>query len=46
MSKSIRYVVVLGLTALVSACGNNAQEEEIVFVEPDFVVAEPVSGKF
>jgi hypothetical protein len=45
MSKSIKIVAFLGLAAFVTACGNG-REEEIVFVEPEVVVAEPVSTKF
>ncbi len=45
MSKSITTFVALGFVALVSACGGG-QQEEIVFVEPDPVIAEPIfNGK-
>ncbi|MGR3571704.1 hypothetical protein [Brevirhabdus sp.] len=45
MSNSIKSVMAIGLAAFVSAC--TAPREEVVFVEPDAVVAEPVfTGKF
>jgi hypothetical protein len=44
MSK-LKIIAVMGLTALVAACATT--EEEVVFVEPEPVVAEPVfTGKF
>ncbi len=41
MSKSIKSFAAFGLLAVVAACGA-ARTEEVVFVEPDPVVAEPV----
>lgn len=43
MSKSIKVVTVLGLVLLAAAC---AQQEEVVVVEPEPVMAEPVTSKF
>jgi len=46
MSKSIVSIFALGLLVTVSACSRGSQEE-IVFVEPEVVVAEPVyNGKY
>ena len=44
MSKSIKAFTLLGLVALAAACAQ--QEEEVVIVEPEPVMAEPVSSKF
>ncbi|KPD12227.1 hypothetical protein AN476_11210 [Phaeobacter sp. 11ANDIMAR09] len=45
MSKSIKFVTLAGLLALVAACGN--REEEFVVVEPEPISAEPVyTGKY
>ncbi|MEM9709042.1 MAG: hypothetical protein AAF871_09635 [Pseudomonadota bacterium] len=43
MSKSITALLALGLLTLVAAC---AQQEEVIFVEPEPIEAEPVTGKF
>lgn len=43
MSKSITALLALGLLTLVAAC---AQQEEVVFVEPEPIMAEPVTEKF
>ncbi|WP_268892418.1 hypothetical protein [Profundibacterium mesophilum] len=43
MSKSIKFVMALGLVAFAAAC---AQEEEVVYVEPTPIVAEPTFSKF
>lgn len=44
MSKSIKLVMAMGLVAFVAACAQ--QEEEVVFVEPAPVAAEPTFSKF
>ncbi|MEM7487711.1 MAG: hypothetical protein AAF390_01165 [Pseudomonadota bacterium] len=41
MQKILKGAVILGLTALVAACGNRAQDDEVVIVEPT-VAPEPV----
>ena len=44
MSKSIKIVLSLGLVAFVAAC---AQQEEVVYVEPEVVSVEPTyTGKY
>ena len=43
MSKSITALVALGLLTLVAAC---QQEEEVIMVEPEPIVEEPVMSKF
>ncbi|EBA02335.1 MAG: hypothetical protein P8Q99_06215 [Paracoccaceae bacterium] len=46
MSKSIVSIFALGLLVTLAACSSGTQEE-IVFVEPEVVVAEPVyAGKY
>ena len=46
MSKSIKWVVALGLVTLVAACAGQ-QEEEVIIVEPEPVTTEPeFTGKF
>lgn len=40
MSKSIKYLVAVGLIVTVAACGRNKQEEYVV-VEPEPVSVEP-----
>ncbi|MEM6824472.1 MAG: hypothetical protein AAF566_05115 [Pseudomonadota bacterium] len=44
MSQSIKAVVLVGLLTAVAACAQ--QEEEVVMVEPEPIVAEPTSSKF
>ncbi|SFP16957.1 hypothetical protein [Tranquillimonas alkanivorans] len=44
MSKSIKAVMALGLVAFVAACA--PAEEEVVYVEPAPVQAEPVYNKY
>ncbi|MEL6169150.1 MAG: hypothetical protein AAFR35_10695 [Pseudomonadota bacterium] len=44
MSKSIKLVVALGLVLAAAACAQ--QEEEVVFVEPEPIMAEPTMSKF
>ena len=44
MSKSIKAVVVLGLITLVAACGS--RDDEVVVVEPEPIMADPVSTKY
>lgn len=43
MSKTIKTVVAVCLVAFTAAC---AAEEEIVYVEPEPVVSEPVYNKY
>ena len=43
MSKSITAFVALGLLTLVAAC---QQEEEVITVEPEPIMAEPVTTKY
>lgn len=43
MSKSITALLALGLLTFVAAC---AQEEEVIFVEPEPIMEEPVMDKF
>ncbi|TCP44052.1 hypothetical protein [Rhodovulum marinum] len=43
MSKSIKAVMALSLVAFVAAC---AQQEEVVYVEPAPVAAEPTYNKY
>ena len=43
MSKNITGLFAISLLALVAACG---QQEEVVYVEPEPIVAEPTSNKF
>ena len=43
MSKSITAFVALGLLTLVAAC---QQEEEVIMVEPEPIMEEPVMSKF
>lgn len=45
MSKSIVLFCALAAAALVSACGGQ-QDDEVVFVEPAPVVAEPTYSKY
>ncbi len=44
MSKTIKAFVVLGLVTLAAACAQ--QEEEVVIVEPEPIMEEPMSSKF
>ena len=45
MSKLIKALAVLGITATLAACGgNNAADDDVVIVEP--VTVDPVSEKF
>ncbi len=44
MSQSIKAVVLLGLLTAVAACAQ--QEEEVVMVEPEPIMAEPTSSKY
>lgn len=44
MSKSIKALVALSLVAFVAACAQ--QEEEVVYVEPVPVPAEPTYNKY
>jgi len=43
MSKSIKAVMALSLVAFAAAC---AQQEEVVYVEPAPVAAEPTYNKY
>lgn len=43
MSKSIMAVMLLSFTGLVAAC---SQQEEVVYVEPEPIVAEPTLNKY
>ena len=43
MSKNIAGLFALSMLALVAACG---QQEEVVYVEPTPIPAEPTSNKF
>ncbi|GAA0294446.1 MULTISPECIES: hypothetical protein [Rhodovulum] len=43
MSKSIKALMALSLVAFVAAC---AQQEEVVYVEPEPVVGEPKYTKY
>lgn len=44
MSNSIKALLALSLVAFVAACGQQA--EEVVFVEPEPIPAEPTLNKF
>jgi len=47
MSRFVRAFLALGLVAGVAACAAPAaEEEEIIFIEPAPIVAEPVSQKY
>ena len=47
MSKSIKVFGLLGLTALLAACGSSGSNEEVVIVDPEPISVEPAStGKF
>jgi hypothetical protein len=43
MSKSIKALVAISLFTVVAAC---AQQEEVIVVEPEPIMAEPTSTKF
>ncbi|SIO31588.1 hypothetical protein SAMN05444722_1391 [Rhodovulum sp. ES.010] len=43
MSKSIKALMALSLVAFVAACG---QQEEVVYVEPEPIPAEPTYEKY
>jgi len=44
MSKSVKLVLSIGLVAFIAAC---AQQEEVVYVEPEPISVEPVyTGKY
>jgi len=43
MSKSIKSLLAISLVAFVAAC---AAEEEVVYVEPEPVMAEPTYSKY
>ncbi|MDV4168407.1 MAG: hypothetical protein VX202_09485 [Pseudomonadota bacterium] len=43
MSKTVKAMVAICLVAFTAAC---AAEEEVVYVEPDPIVSEPVSTKY
>lgn len=43
MSKSIKALVALSLFTVIAAC---AQQEEVIVVEPEPIVAEQPTGKF
>ncbi len=47
MSKSIKFVALLGFVATVAACGSSGQtEEEFVVVDPEPITTEPTyTGK-
>lgn len=46
MSNSIKFVLALGLAAVVSACAQ-PQEDDYIMVEPEPISVEPVyTGKF
>jgi hypothetical protein len=44
MQKFLKTFAVLGLTALVAACGGAQADDDVVIIEP--IAPEPVSGKF
>lgn len=45
MSKTVKLVMAFGLVGFMAACAQ--QEEEVVFVEPEPITAEPVyTGKY
>ncbi|MCF6443919.1 hypothetical protein [Nereida sp. MMG025] len=48
MPNSIKLIAVLGLTALLAACGGgNSEPEEFVVVDPEPISAEPTfTGKY
>ena len=47
MSNILKGAATLSLALLVSACGNNAPEEEYVVVEPEPISVEPTyTGKY
>ncbi len=43
MSKSIKALIAISLFTVVAACG---QQEEVVAVEPEPIMAEPTTTKF
>lgn len=43
MSKSIKAFLAISLFTVVAAC---AQQEEVIVVEPEPIMAEPATGKF
>jgi outer membrane lipopolysaccharide assembly protein LptE/RlpB len=46
MSKSIKYLALVGVVATLAACGGN-KEEEYVVVEPEPISVEPTyTGKY
>jgi len=47
MSRTFKSLVVLGLVAVVAACGQQQQTEEFVVVDPEPISVEPVyTGKY
>lgn len=46
MSNTIKIVMAFGLLTIAAACGNRATDDEVVFVEPAPIVAEPTFSKF
>ena len=44
MSKSIKAILAVSLFTVVAACAQ--QEEEVIMVEPEPIVAAPVTTKF
>ncbi|WP_204355223.1 hypothetical protein [Roseovarius amoyensis] len=47
MSKTVTSILALGLVAMVTACGQQQQQEEFVVVEPEPISVEPVyTGKY
>lgn len=43
MSATLKSILAVGLLTIVAAC---AQQEEVVFVEPEPIMAEPTSNKY
>lgn len=43
MSATLKSILAVGLLTIVAAC---AQQEEVVFVEPEPIMEEPTSSKY
>ncbi len=47
MSNTLKLAAALGLVGFLAACGGSAPEEEIVYIDPAPVAAQPVfTGKY
>ena len=47
MSNTLKFATALGLAGFLAACGGSAPVEEIVYVDPAPVAAQPVfTGKY